>query len=235
MVEVMIIGHRGAMAYEMENSINSFEKGLKMGARMLELDVHLTFDGQVVVMHDERINRTCNGRGYVSQLTLKEIKDMKLRDGQNIPTLEEVLARFKGRCQFNVEIKGRGSSLPSYEVVKKLDMVDDVLFSSFYGPSLLKIKTKDKKARLACLSRDRNINIIRIAKNLKAEAIHPVNRITTKKLIDNAKGEGLDVNVWTVNWPWRMRKLIEWGVDGIFTNKPDLLVRVIEEMRAPQR
>ena len=227
MPEVVVIGHRGAMAYEVENSMSSFEAGLKMGAQMLEFDVHLSKDGEVIVMHDERVGRTTNGRGLISHLTLKEIKAMKLKNGEKIPTLHEVLERFKGKCQFNVEIKGKGVNLSAYEVVKKLDMVDDVLFSSFSGPVLLKIKSKDKNVRLACLSNESKINVIKIAKNLKAEAIHPKNNITTKKLILNAKVEGLEVNVWTVNRPSRMKKLIEWGVDGIFTNKPDVLMKVL--------
>ena len=227
MPEVAVIGHRGAMAYEMENSMSSFEAGLKMGAQMLEFDVHISKDGEVIVMHDERVNRTSNGRGYLNQLTLEEIKSIKLRNGEEIPTLREVLENFRGRCQFNVEIKGKKANLPAYEVVKELDMLDDVLFSSFSGPCLLKIKAKDKNARVACLSNERKINVIKIAKSLKAEAIHPKNNITTKKLIINAKMEGLDVNVWTVNRPSRMKKLIDWGVDGIFTNKPDVLMDIL--------
>ncbi|MCK5309480.1 MAG: glycerophosphodiester phosphodiesterase [Thermoplasmata archaeon] len=227
MPEVSVIGHRGAMAYKLENSISSFEEGLKMGAQMLEFDVHLSKDGEVIVMHDERVGRTSNGRGHVGQLTLKELKALKLKNGENIPTLHEVLERFRGRCQFNVEIKGKGVNIPAYEVVKKLGMIDDVLFSSFSGPILLKIKAKDKNVRLACLSNESKINVIKIAKSLKAEAIHPKNNITTKKLIQNAKAEGLEVNVWTVNRVSRMKKLIEWGVDGIFTNKPDMLTKVL--------
>jgi len=227
MPEVIVIGHRGAMAYEVENSMCSFETGLKMGAQMLEFDVHLSKDGEVIVMHDERVGRTSNGRGLINHLTLKELKAMKLKNGEEIPTLHEVLEHFKGRCQFNVEIKGKGVNISAYEVVKGLDMVDDVLFSSFSGPVLLKIKSKDKNARLACLSNESKINVTKIAKNLKAEAIHPKNNITTKKLVLSAKAEGLNVNVWTVNRVSRMKKLIEWGVDGIFTNKPDILVKLI--------
>lgn len=226
MPDIINIAHRGASSLETENSFAAFEKAIEMGADMLEMDAHATADGEIVVHHDDTLK---GGRknARIDGMLLMEIKKIKLKNGQEIPMLREVLERFRGRCQFNVEIKSRDAALPALGIVRELDMLEDVLFSSFHGPWLLTIRSKDKKARLAIISRDRSINMVQIALSLGAEAIHPERRLLNRELLENAWLENLRVNVWTVNRASSMKKYVEMGVDGIITDKPDTLSKIL--------
>jgi len=230
MRKILIIGHRGASAHELENSMSSFETALEMGAHMLEMDVRLSIDGEVIVIHDENVKNMCGTKGQVDRMLLMEIKKLKLKNGEEIPTLREVLERFGGQCQFNLEIKARDAGIPALKIVRELDMLDDVLFSSFSGPWLLIIKARNKNARLACISRDRKLNIVQVATSLGAEAIHTRGRITTVELIEDARAEDLKVHVWTIDRVSKMRKFINMGVDGIITNRPDILTKLIDDL-----
>ena len=226
----MNIAHRGASAHEVDNSIASFQKAIEMGAGMLEMDVHLTKNRKVVVIHDDSIKNATGKKGKISEMPFVDVQKLRLKDGQEIPTLKDVLERFKGQCQFNIEIKSLEAALPSLDIVKKLGMLDGVLFSCFNGLWLVGIKAKQKKARLAIITRAKKINLVQIAANLKAEAIHPEKKILTKELIKNAKKEGLKINVWVVDKEPTMKKFIDMGVNGIITNRPDILTKLIDEL-----
>jgi glycerophosphoryl diester phosphodiesterase len=230
MASVKIIGHRGAMAHELENSLRSFEKAIELGCDMVELDARTTEDGELVVLHDENMGSVSNGFGKISNLSLKEIKTFKLKNHEQIPTLKEVLEKVKGRCDVNIHIKDANAVLRSCNIANDMGMMNDVVFTAIHGPWLIDIKSKYPHARVTCVSRDKSQDIIRIAQSLKAEGINPASRIATKKFIQEAHEAGLQVNVWTVNFSWQMKKFIGWGVDGIITNRPDVLVRVIEKM-----
>lgn len=224
---IMLIGHRGAMAREEENSYSSFEASLRMGARMLEMDARCSRDGKIVIMHDEMLERTTDGRGKVSDLSMKELARLRLRNGEPIPTLENVLEKFGRRCILNIELKDRGSAEAAGEIARRMNMLDAVLFSSFHSPWLVSLKLKCPKARVAVISKERGVDLVRIATGIGAEAIHPARKITTVELIAKAHREGLKVNVWTVNWPWQAKKLIAWGADGIITDKPDTMAALL--------
>lgn len=149
MPEVQIIGHRGAMAHAPENSMEAFEAALEIGVQMLEMDMRLTGDGVAVIMHDEKVDRTTNGRGKVGEMTLNELRDLKLVNGERVPTLAEVLERFKDRCLINLELKEQNVVIPAYDLVSEKGMVSDTLFSSFNGTRLLGLKLKRPTSRIA--------------------------------------------------------------------------------------
>jgi glycerophosphoryl diester phosphodiesterase len=225
----VIIGHRGAMAYAPENTIGSFRTALEMGAQMLEMDVHLSKDEEVIVIHEETVDKTSTGHGKVSDLTLEKLKTLELKNGEHLPTLAEVLELFKGKCHFNVELKGSNVSIPAYEVVSRAGLISDVLFSSFNGTQLLEIKMKDEVPRIALLCKDKKTHMLAIARRLKAEAVHPNKKLVKTGFIEEAHAIGLKVNVWVVNRASMMKKFLEQGVDGIITDKPDVLKNVITE------
>ena len=229
MSKILNIGHRGAMAYRPENTMSSFELAIEQGADMFELDAKLTLDGVVVVMHDNKVNRTTNGRGRISQMTAAELKELTIRETEKIPTLEGVLDRFGDRCEINIELKAKDVGIPSYELVMKKQLVQKVVFSSFDGMELARVKNRDDKARLAFLCEDRKLNMVSIAERLGAEVLSPKHKLTKPELVKKAHAAGLKVNVWTVNSPKKMQKFIDMGVDGIITNKPDVLNTVLTE------
>ncbi len=229
MPEIMNIAHRGASAYEADNSNASFQRAIEMGAHMLEMDVHATIDGEVIVFHDDNVKSISKKKGQIDKMLLIEIKKLKLKNGENVPLLQDILEQFKGQCQFNIEIKARDAALPALNIVRELDMLDDVLFSSFDGPWLLKIKSREKNARIGCITKDKKLNIILVATSLKAEAIHPERRLVTEELLEKARQENLRVNVWTIDKSSAMKKFIDMGIDGIITNRPDVLAQILNE------
>ncbi|MBA3044825.1 MAG: glycerophosphodiester phosphodiesterase [Candidatus Thermoplasmatota archaeon] len=229
MKDIRIIAHRGAMAYAPENSLESFGKALEMGSHIIETDVRTTSDGEAVLMHDSTVNRTTTGYGKVSDLALQDIKVFRLRNREAVPTLREALELLKGRCVLNLELKDAAAVAPTCKLLAELDMWNSVIISSFTGPWLMEVKLKRSKARIAFISDDRELDTVRIAKNLKAEAVHLSRRVATRKLVNAARSEGLDVNVWVVNRSWQVKKYIEWGVDGIITDRPDLVRRMLDK------
>ncbi len=123
--EFMVLGHRGARGYAPENTVPSFEKGIECKANMIEFDVRLTKDGHIVIMHDAKVDRTTNSTGLVSQLTLKQIKNLDAGawfspkfKGTRVPTLEETIASIKGKAKFAIEIKK--IPIPMKKLIKNL-------------------------------------------------------------------------------------------------------------------
>lgn len=225
-----MIGHRGAMGLEPENSLSSFERAISLGCDMIELDVRSTRDGKVIIMHDGTVDRTTNGRGTVSRMSLAEIESLRLANGEMIPTLDDILERYGTRCMLNIEIKDEDSVLSSCEAVRRMKLLEHVIFSSFHSPWLVRIKLKFPRARTAFISEDRDLDMVKIALNLEAEAIHASSRITNRKLIEKAHANGLKFNVWIVNRPWGMRKIVKLGADGIITDRPDILAVQLKKM-----
>ncbi len=231
MKDIAIVAHRGASSHEPENSIASFEKAIELGARTIEMDVRTTFDGHAILMHDETLDRTTDGVGKVPDSDMKFIASLRLRNGQTVPILSEVLESLRGRCTFILELKDHFSAAAAGKAVKDLKLWKDVVFSSFNGPWLVDLKLRYPDARVAFISEDRKQDSIRITSSLYAEAIHIGYRITSRKLVMQAHESGLKAFVWTVNSPRRMRKCIEMGADGIITDRPDVLANLLRDVR----
>ncbi len=158
MTSRIIIAHRGASAHAPENTLLSFEKAWRYGADMIELDVHETDDGHLVCIHDATIDRTTNGTGAVSSLTLSEIQKFDAGMGQQIPLLEDVIKFSKGRIQVNIELKIPGVEERISDIVNNLDMTNDIIISSFLHLSLSEIKELNDRIRIAILVQNDNDN-----------------------------------------------------------------------------
>lgn len=226
--EFKIIGHRGAPVYEPENTLASFKKAFDLGADMIEFDVRLTKDKKLVVIHDRKVNRTTNGRGKVSNLTLEKIKELNAGNGQKIPTLEEVFDLIKGRGEANIEIKdphvlGKILSYLDNKIIKK-----KILISSNSFNLLTKAREKDSELRLGIVTVF-SFGIIKLACNLKLESIHPIAWSLSKSFIQKAHQNNLKVYPYPCGTKEenldKVRKLINLEIDGIFLNKPDILKR----------
>lgn len=228
--------HRGASNDYPENTILAFENAIKIGATGLELDVHKTRDNILVVIHDEDVERTFLGKGLVKDFDFKDIRKLKNRrklfeDNKKcrIPTLEEVLKIVKkSNVLLNIEIKNDEIDYKDIEedtinLVRKYELQDRVILSSFNHEAVKRCKKIDASIKTGILY-DKDIeNVIEYAKNIKADAIHPSLRLVTEDLIKEARENNILVNIYTVNNPVHMRKLIELGVDGLFTDYPELL------------
>ena len=240
---VLNIGHRGACAYYPENTMVSFQAASRMNADFLELDVQLTKDGIPVVIHDFTVKRTTNGKGNVSNLLYENIKQLDAGSwfsreftGERIPRLEEVLEFAQNNINLNIEIKANPKSKPgeteakTLDLVRKYDMVSRVLFSSFNMNSLITLHSIEPNVFMGLLfenSWKKKINPITIMEDLNANSFHCSKSSVRKKWIKEFHSQHIPVLVYTVNAKTTMNKLIEWGINGIFTNKPDVLHNVL--------
>ncbi|MBL7047785.1 MAG: glycerophosphodiester phosphodiesterase [Candidatus Marinimicrobia bacterium] len=236
------IGHRGACGYEPENTLISFKKAIDLGVDMIELDVHLTRDKEVIVMHDETLDRTTNGKGRLRDKNLSEIKSYTTKDKkQPIPTLQEVIDVVKGKTEINIEIKLEDTAVEVLEIVKKNGIENDVVVSSNYPKSLQVVKKMNPNVRTALLyyatKTGPGLPILvffsRIAfpcvkklifKRLRAAQADYLNLtyfLAKKRFVNELHKLGYKVNVWTVNKKHMIKKMKKVGVDGIITNYPD--------------
>lgn len=145
------IAHRGASAYEPENTLRAFERAIKMGATMLELDVHLSQDGHPVIIHDADLSRTTNGTGRVTELSLEQIKRFDAGQGEEVPTLPEVVELVRGRVELYLELKGQFTPDPVVEVLKSMHFTDEVIVGSFYPWLPQKVKWLAPEIRISVL------------------------------------------------------------------------------------
>ncbi|MTI89148.1 MAG: glycerophosphodiester phosphodiesterase [Balneolaceae bacterium] len=244
----VVIGHRGASAYYPENTMTAFKAALEMGAEMIELDILLSKDGVPVVIHDETLNRTTNSQGLVNEYTADELQAMDAGSwfapafaGEPIPTLEDVLAFAKGKIAVNIEIKteavtdvvGGGIEQKSLELVKQFGMEEYVLFSSFDYRAIAHLRELDDDVATALLYEKKqsgNKTPVQLVSEYKANAFNCSYRQFNKKRASKLRAHNIPVFVYTVNKEKRMRKLIKKGVTGIFSDKPDLLSRLVDNM-----
>lgn len=216
---MIIFGHRGAPGYprQGENTITSFKRALKYGATGLEFDVRRCADGQIVVIHDDTINRTTNGRGRVSKLTYDQLRRFDAGFGEPVPLLTDVLDEFGGGCLLNIELKETGIADDVKKLVLKRGLERHVIVSSFDWEELASAVPEIPIALLASKPR----KLVPAALALRAAAIHPQKDIVTSRLVRSAREAKLQINVWTVNDPEDMSKFRDLGADGIFTDFPE--------------
>ncbi|MEM2339697.1 MAG: glycerophosphodiester phosphodiesterase family protein [Nitrososphaerales archaeon] len=221
--KVLIIAHRGASAYEPENTLRAIKRAMDLGADMVEIDVRATKDNHIIVMHDETVDRTTNGKGYVKDMTLKELKMLNAGLGESIPTLQEVIQFIKGRAKLVIEIKVLGIEKKVLEIINQNEMIDKVLITSFYHPILKSIKEINPKVQTGAIISSRPIKPAQLALDAKANALLPRYIYVDPEMIDDTHKHGLVIYPWTVDTINEIKKLIKMGVDGIVTNKPDIV------------
>jgi glycerophosphoryl diester phosphodiesterase len=228
MDKILKIGHRGAKGYESENTLISFTKAIEMGADGIELDVHLSIDGHLIVIHDETIDRTTNGKGFVNQLTLQELKSFKINDKHEIPTLNEVLDLVNQRCFVNVELKNQDTAEKVAELIEHYISNrnwnhNHFIVSSFDWNTLQQIRFLNEDIRIGVLT-ETNLDLaISFARFLKAEALHPDFQLLTNEYVSKIQEKGILVFPWTVNKTEDIQRMKSYNVDGIIT---DFLDRV---------
>ena len=229
--KVMVTGHRGASGFAPENTMAAFRLAHEQGADMIELDVYLSLDGRLVVMHDATVDRTTDGQGRIEDMTLEQIKALDAGSwmgeqfkGERVPTLDEVLEWAKTRVLVNIEIKGAGCEEQIVALAKKHELTDKILVSSFHHDYLAKIKELDPALATGALF-DEPVDLSEIIASCHPDAINPKYTLATKELVQQAHSLGLQVNVYTVNDPLSMKQMLKNKVDGMITNFPDMLIK----------
>ncbi|TET25152.1 MAG: glycerophosphodiester phosphodiesterase [Candidatus Bathyarchaeum sp.] len=216
------IGHRGARAYEPENTLRSFQKAIELGVDAVELDVRKTKDNEIVVIHNVDVNKTTDGSGSVSELTLEEIKRFVTEKGEKIPTLEEVLDSVGKRVKILVELKETGIEEQVLGLIRGKGLIENVVIISFHEDALRKVRELDGEVATGLIY-VRHKNPIRAALELKAEYLLSLYRFTHSANVKKAHEKGLKVIVWTINNEEEVAEYRKKGVDGIATDRPDIL------------
>jgi glycerophosphoryl diester phosphodiesterase len=216
------IGHRGARAYEPENTLRSFRKALELGVDAVEFDVRRTRSGEIVVIHDAKVDRTTNGAGLVNELTLNEIKQLSTEKGEKIPTLEEALNYLGNKVKMLIELKELGLEEDVLALVRDKNLEKNVVIVSFLEEALRKSRTLDNETETGLLY-VRHKNPIEAALSLGASYILPLYRFTHSAFVRKAHENGLKVIVWTINKPEEASEYAKKEVDGIASDKPDIL------------
>ena len=235
----LIYGHRGASGYAPENTLEAFELAAKMGAEGVELDVHIAKDGELVVAHDEEVDRVSNGHGLICSMTTSELKKLKFNrthpeyEKATIPTLREVFELLGPLgLHINVELKNSRILYEKLEekcirLAEETGMTDKVLYSSFNHYSMLHIKEIDPSIPCGLLYDATLVEPWKYASALKVDAIHPhFSELQIPGETDAAHALGLKVNVWTVNEEKDILMSLKTGADIVISNYPDRALKV---------
>lgn len=255
--EPRLFAHRGASALAPENTVESFRLARNAGAPYLELDVHLSADGHVVVIHDNSVSRTTGRRGRVERMSFSELRRLDAGHeftldrgrsfpyrgrGLRIPTLEEVLREFP-EARFTIEIKKtrKGIGRAVLDVIRGCDATERVLVASHEHTHLQEFRSLDGdvptsfsksevRAFLACVRAGDTNGYQAPGNALQVPEYFGLRRVTSVAFIEAAHRLGVEVHVWTVNEPVHMRRLLRWGVDGIMTDDPARALASVGEL-----
>jgi glycerophosphoryl diester phosphodiesterase len=235
----LVFGHRGASAYAPMNTIPAFELALQQGADGIELDVHLSGDKHLIVLHDFTVDHTTDGSGPAKSMTLAELKALdagykfeeRFRETR-IPTLDEVFAAVGGKILFNVEIKSitedtDGVEQVTADCIQRHGLQESVIISSFNPLALQRFRAILPEVAIGYLYAPSYTFFPEVMDALPHEAIHPYHESIDAAVVERAKKSGQVINTWTVNDPAQAVKLRDIGVHGIITDKPDVIRKAL--------
>lgn len=223
---LLTIGHRGAMGHETENTLASIQKALDLNVDMIEIDVFKITSGEIVVFHDEKIDRLTNGSGNIESLDLEALKNLTVEGNHKIPLLSEVLDVINHKVPLNIELKGPGTSEGVIHIINNYMenegwTLDDFLISSFNWEELKNMRRINMDIEIAVLTEENPLEAINIANDLNAIAINPNYLTLTEENVLEIRSRGFKIFTWTVNDKEQISNMRELGVDGVFTNYPE--------------
>ncbi|RAK09748.1 glycerophosphoryl diester phosphodiesterase [Halanaerobium saccharolyticum] len=239
-METKIIGHRGGVKGYPENTLVAFKKAVELGADGVEFDVQLTKDGEVVVIHDELIDRTMTGSGLLKDYTLSELRKMSAGEffspefkAEKIPTLAEVLEIVKNLEVINIELKNfllyPGLEAKVLKLVDQFKIRDQVIISSFNHYSLQTVKKLQPEIRTGALLMSKMINPADYSFKRGFDALHLHFLTADQEVIDKSHFMGMQLNVYTVNYPEAVIDLMKKGVDMIITDDLEMALEIREQ------
>ncbi|NIQ98567.1 MAG: glycerophosphodiester phosphodiesterase [Desulfuromonadales bacterium] len=237
MSSFFVWAHRGASAVAPENTLAAFAEAEAGGAEGIEIDVHLSRDGVPVVIHDETLKRTTDGVGWVSDFSVAELQRLDAGAwfasefaGETIPTLEEILEWAGSRLRVNIEIKTADAALAVVELLRSFPR-SDVLLSSFDSDLLSFLRREEVSLPLGFLCDRRSwTRVLKQAVASRAESFHPRRNLVNRPMIAACRREGLAVYPWTVDNPGDVRRFCRLGTDGLFTNDPRGVRKVLRRL-----
>lgn len=226
----IVCGHRGAMGYATENTLASIEKAIELKADMLEIDVFKIKTGEMVVFHDDDLDRITNAKGKIEEYTFDELRKVLVAGKHQIPTLQEVIETIDKKVVLNIELKGTNTATDTYRIIeeykKKGWRNKDFFISSFRVGELQKMRSLSTEIAIGLLTyKDPIETIIKTAKELKAQAINPYYKTLTAENVAVMKANDFKIYPWTVNETVDIKNLQGLKVSGIITDYPDRIIR----------
>lgn len=225
--KLLVIGHRGAMGYETENTLASVQKALDLGVDMIEIDVFKIKSGEIVVFHDETLDRISNAPGKIEEYYIGDLNQVILDGNHRIPMLQDVLKLIDNRVALNIELKGANTAdrvnfITDFYIKKRGWSQENIVISSFDWNQLKETRKLNAEVAIAVLTEDENLDeAITMAKELNAVAVNPWYKTLSAEKVKEVQNEGFKVYTYTVNEPEDLKLMVDYGVDGIFTNYPD--------------
>ncbi len=222
----LVIGHRGAMGYETENTLASIQKAMEMGVDMIEIDVFNIKSGETVVFHDQTLDRLSNAPGNIEDYYISDLRQVILEGNHRIPLLQQVLKLVNNTVPLNIELKGEDTAnrvqfITNSYVERMGWSKENFLISSFNWNELRKMRELDPDIAIAVLTEEDPLGAIEVAKELNAVAINPWFKTLSAENVKQIHDAGFKVYTYTVNEPSDIEQVTSYGVDGIFTNYPD--------------
>lgn len=232
------IAHRGASDLEPENTLRAFKAAVDLGADVIEVDVHLSKDGQPVIIHEATLERTTNGSGYVKDKTVLELKDLDAGQGERIPTLQEAIDFARGRCGLYIELKAPGTPDPVVETICANGFEGEVIISSFDHALLKEVKELAPEMPTSVLVRQTNGDFVGMARAAGADYVHfcwegqspTPHKLLSPELVAEIHEQGLGIIIWHEERPEEIREIIKYPIQGICSNRPELLSALISPL-----
>ena len=224
------IGHRGAAGLEPENTLRSFRRAAAEGAEAIELDLRLTRDGRLVVLHDATVDRTTDGSGPVAGMALDEIRQLDAGLGERIPAFEEVLEATE--LPIHAELKAVEAAEPLAALIRERGLAERVTPISFAPEALRRVKLSLPDLPVGLILSGGSPGLAE-ARSVGASLVSPQAAYLYAAMVESYRRAGLRITTWTVNEPKEMRRVLRLGVDGIVTDRPDLLSALMTHERIP--
>lgn len=215
----LVIGHRGAKGEAPENTLAGIRHALTAGVNGVEIDVHLTRDGHLVLMHDFFVDRTTNGRGRIADLTFEQIRALDAGQGEPVPLLEEVFGVI-GDKELFIEVKCRGAEGMLLALVEKAPRFDKITFKSFDHRIVKRLKELNRGVRTACIIEGLPVHPQKLAEDSYADIVSVSAYMTDRYLVDQCHQYGLQTFVWCAETPDSYKSLAAMGFDYICTSFP---------------
>lgn len=237
---VLVIAHRGAYSDALENSMEGFKRAIELKADYIELDIHKTLDGIPVIMHDTNTIRMTGKNGIIKSTTIKELKQLKLHNGEKIPTLQEVIQVAKGKIKLLCELKGKGTALKVVKILREKDMIDSTIIQSFYVEELLEVKNIEPSFKLGLIvpiteeylpEWAQRKNMIHEVLSFKFEYLITRFKNVNEKFINYSHKYDLKILVYPVNSKIITKRYINMGVDGLIVNNISQTKAILRQLK----
>lgn len=228
---IKILGHRGCAGLEPENTIRAFKRAIDLGVDLIEFDVRMTKDKKLVIIHDEKLDRTTNGQGFLRDFNFEEIRKFDAGKGEKIPSLEEAIDFLKNqKPTIVIEIKEPETTEEILKIINREKIEDKVIIVSFWLEVLKKIKEIDPKIKTVTLFRKKVKNVIPLVKKIKTDGLGLEYHSIDREIVKDCHKKNLEINAWTVNKIEDIERIIKLEVDIISSDFPNRVFRKIKKI-----